>query len=299
MKSANSRKSRPRTRKRPQPVGASLTKDNTSDASLAIEQEIRSLRADLNRMDRREIKSAQERQAAGQTLSKTDAALLRRFKDVTEELVFLEKCRRIPQRIYRLLSGRQAKVLLEQAARHGLPFSGTCLDLAVIIRGFHDLLSRHRHLLSTDDSDEMLMRSGESPTLERWRLAKAQLAEIELEEKIGTILNINDVLVFVGTMADIVRRVGERLQRSYGQPAADVLNDGIDDLERIYELKYGSNMPNQPRASVPHPEFLPPFTPGPICLRCGCRLEHTPDVVQSDSAGSANSSDSIDPGRPR
>lgn len=299
MKSAKSKKARATGPPRQPPGDTSLTKDNAAESNLSIAQEIRDLRAELNRLDRRQIKSAQERQAAGQTLSRSDSALLCRFKDVSEELVFLEKCRRIPQRIYRLLSGRQAKVLLEQATRHGLPFSGTCLDLAIIIRGFHDLLSRHRHRLSTDDSDEVLMRSGESPTLERWRLAKAQLAEIELEEKIGTILHINDVLVFVGTMADIVRRVGERLQRSYGQPAADVLNDGIDDLERIYELKYGSSMPNQPRTSVPHPEFLPPFTPGPICPRCGCRRENTPDVVQSDSAAAANSSDSIDPGRPK
>ena len=297
MKSANSKKSCTRTRKRKLPAVASLTKDNSSDASLAIEQEIRSLRAELNRMDRSQIKSAQERQAAGQTLSKTDADRLRRFKDVSEELMFLEKCRRIPQRIYRLLSGRQAKVLLEQSARHGLPFSGAYLDLAVIIRGFHDLLSLHHDRLSTDDSDEVLMRSGDSPTLERWRLAKARLVEIEVEEKLGTILNINDVTAFVCTMADIVRRVGERLQRYYGQAAADVLNEGIDDLERIYQIKYSANYPNQPRTSVPHPEFLSPFTwSGPICPRCGYRLENASDVVLTDSAAAANSSDAIDPG---
>lgn len=281
MKSARSKKKRSLKRQRPPAPSPSPPDNKVSESSVAIDQEIRDLRADLNRLDRRQIKSAQERQAAGQQLSKVDATLLRRLKDLSEELMFLEKSRRVPQRIYRLLSGRQAKELQEQATRHGLPFAGTSLDVVAIIRGFHDFLSRHRHRLATVDSDEMHMRSGESPTLERWRLAKAKIAEIELEEKLETIILIDSVRDSLITMAHVLRGVSEKLQRQFGQAAADVLNEGFEDLDRTYQVKYGpKSRAKQPETTAPHSDARPSYTPAvPICSRCGYGLENTPAVA--------------------
>ena len=134
----------------------------------------------------------------------------------------------------------------------------------------------------------MLMRSGESATLERWRLAKAKLAEIELEEKVGTLLILDDVLEWANMMAHVMRGVGERLQRSFGQAAADVLNEGIDDLDRICEVRFGGEGSKPPPSSVPLPKFQAPHpAAGPICPRCGYKAETTPGVIQSelDKAG--------------
>ena len=287
MKSARSKKKR--SLKRQRPPAPSAPDNKVPESSIAIDQEIRDLRADLNRLDRRQIKSAQERQAAGQQLSKVDATLLRRLKDLSEELMFLEKSRRVPQRIYRLLSGRQAKELLEQATRHGLPFAGTSLDVVAIIRGFHDFLSRHRHRLATVDSDEMQMRSGESHTLERWRLAKAKIAEIELEEKLETIILIDSVRDSLITMAHVLRGVGEKLRHHFGQAAADVLNEGFEDLDRTYQVKYGpKSRAKQPETTAPHPDSRSSYTPAvPNCSRCGYGLEHTSVTTRSelDKAG--------------
>ncbi len=282
MKSARSKKKRSLKRQR---LPAPSPPDNkVSESSVAIDQEIRDLRADLNRLDRRQIKSAQERQAAGQQLSKVDTTLLRRLKDLSEELMFLEKSRRVPQRIYRLLCGRQAKELQEQATRHGLPFAGTSLDVVAIIRGFHDFLSRHRHRLATVDSDEMQMRSGESPTLERWRLAKAKMAEIELEKKLETIIFLDSVRDSLITMAHVLRGVVEKLQRQFGQAAADVLNEAFEDLDRTYQVKYGpKSRAKQPETTAPHPDDPPSYTPTePICWRCGHKLENTSTGTRSE-----------------
>ena len=282
MKPAQPKRKRSLERQRRQ--APSPPEDKVSESSVAIDQEIRDLRADLNRLDRRQIRSAQERQAAGQQLSKVDANLLRRLKDLSEELMFLEKSRRIPQRIYRLLSGRHAKVLLEQATRHGLPFTGASLDLVAIIRGFHDLLSRHRHRLAAVDTDEILMRSGESPTLERWRLAKAKLAEIELEKKLKTIVLLDSVRDSLITMAHVLRGVGEKLQRHFGQAAADLLNEGFEDLDRTYQVKYGLNSSaKQPESTAPRPDQLPSCTPtGTSCWRCGYKLEDPSTDTRSE-----------------
>lgn len=257
MKSANTKNSRRRGRPRQRAAhtGAAAPKDNSPEVIVAIDQAVRDLRSELNRVDRRHIKSAQERQAAGQSLSKADSGLLRRFKDITEELMFWEYCRRLPNRVYRLLSGRQSKVLLEQAERHGLPVAGASLDLVAIVRGFHDFLSRHRHRLLADDPDETLMQSGEGPTLERWRLAKAQLAELDLLERRAQLIDMDGIRAALGILGGVLRGVGEKLQRHFGQGAADIFNDGIDDFQRAVETQFEAPKPIELTVPVPLPSF--------------------------------------------
>ena len=268
MKSANPKNSRRRgrPRRRAGQTGAGPPRADSPEVIAAIEQAVRDLRAELNRLDRRQIKSAQERQAAGQSLSKADSGLLRRFKDITEELMFWEYCRRLPNRVYRLLSGRQSKVLLEQSERHGLPVAGASLDLLAIIRAFHDLLSRHRHRLLTEDPDETLMKSGEGPTLERWRLAKAQLAELDVQERIGNLADMDAVRFGFGILANILRGVGEKLQRHFGEGAADIFNNGIEDFQRAAEAQFEGPQPFEIARPVPLPDFEASKTPNPITI---------------------------------
>ncbi len=45
------------------------------------------------------------------------------------------------------MSGRQAKVLQEQAARYGIPFGGSTIDLPEVVRALHDFLANAKYQL--------------------------------------------------------------------------------------------------------------------------------------------------------
>lgn len=79
-----------------------------------------------------------------------------------------------------------------------------------------------------DDDD--VFGGSDSPNLERYRAAKAQLAEFELGEKKKELFNgvqINDLLL---RCASRIRKVGERLGKRYGADAQNAINDAMDDF---------------------------------------------------------------------
>lgn len=82
-------------------------------------------------------------------------------------------------------------------------------------------------------SDDPLLAGVDSPQLERYRSAKASLAEMDLEERKKTHANINDLESALVRYASMVRRGGEILQRRFGNDASDILNSAIDEAEQI------------------------------------------------------------------
>ena len=59
------------------------------------------------------------------------------------------------------MSGRQTKVLNEQADRYGLPLGGPVIDLPKLARALHDFLAANAKKLNTDDT--ALLGGGNSP----------------------------------------------------------------------------------------------------------------------------------------
>src|SRR5687767_10418373 len=57
----------------------------------------------------------------------------------------------IPQKHWRAMSGRQTKVINEQAERYGLPFGGPSVNLPAFVRAFHDFLADNAIKLAKDD----------------------------------------------------------------------------------------------------------------------------------------------------
>lgn len=82
--------------------------------------------------------------------------------------------------------------------------------------------------------DPLLVGSGDSPNLERYRGAKAALAEMDLEERTKTHANLQALDTTLLRFASRLRRGGEVLQRRFGNEASDVLNEAIDDAERLW-----------------------------------------------------------------
>ncbi len=127
------------------------------------------------------------------------------------------------------MSGRQTKVLKEQADRHGIPFGGATVNLPEVIKKLHDFLAENKFKLARDD--DPLMNGGSSPALERYREERALLARLDRLEREGELLERDVVRLALSKVSSILRNAGELLQRQFGQGAADVLSDALDDAD--------------------------------------------------------------------
>lgn len=102
-----------------------------------------------------------------------------------------------------------------------------------------------RGVLRTDPplplADELLDAGGDSPSLERWRKARAQLAEMELEERQRSLMPRDQVRSALGRIAAIWRQLGERLSKRHGPEAGESVRDAIGDSQRVIDEQFGRN----------------------------------------------------------
>ena len=93
---------------------------------------------------------------------------------------------------------------------------------------------------SPDPSDTLLAADVDSPGLERYRLAKAAIAELDLEERRGGLMALGKVRTALGRWSAIIRHLGERLAKRYGNEAAESLNDALAECHRVIGYEFCS-----------------------------------------------------------
>lgn len=194
----------------------SSTKQPPLDAQARIDGPLVS-QAYRKLMDRRELTAA-EREA------------LKRHERQKEERLRWQYYKSIPQRHWRTMSGRQTKVINEQAARYGIPFGGPTIDLSAVVRSLHDFLADNAHKLARDD--DVLLQGGNSPALERYREERAELAKLDRLERQKQLLPRDQVRQSLARTAAILRDAGDALQRTFGASAAEILYDALGDAQR-------------------------------------------------------------------
>jgi hypothetical protein len=204
-------------------------------------------------LDRKLAATAYKKTLEGKELTSREQSVLKRFEKEKEERLRWQYYRSIPQKHWRQMSGRQTKVLQEQALAYGIPFSGATIDLTAVARGLHDFLADNAQKLARDDDD--LMQGSASPALERYREERAALARLDRLERERKLMRRDEVRESLGRIAAMLRSAGDTLQRQYGQGAADVLLEALDDAAREIERSFGtaeaaSDQPDQPDASA-------------------------------------------------
>ena len=162
--------------------------------------------------------------------TKAERAALARHEKEKEERLRWQHYASIPQKHWREMSGRQTKVLNEQAARYGIPFGGATIDLAAVIKAFHDFLAENAQKLARDDDE--LLQGGSSPALERYREERAELAKMDRLERQDQLIPRALMRQTFSRVAVVLRTAGESLERQYGAGAADLLREALDDAER-------------------------------------------------------------------
>lgn len=75
----------------------------------------------------------------------------------------------------------------------------------------------------------------DSPGLERYRLAKAQLAELELAERRGQVVKVDAAKDVLTRWADVLRRLAATMKQQFGREAEEHVFDAIDDCEHVLQ----------------------------------------------------------------
>jgi hypothetical protein len=172
-----------------------------------------------------------------QELSQPERAALKRHEKDKEERLRWQYYSSIPQKHWRQMSGRQTKVLNEQADRYGIPFGGPVVNLPAVVRALHDFLAENAVKLARDD--DPLMQGGGSPALEAYRQERAAMARMDRLQRQGQLLPRDLTREALGRVGAILRTAGDALQREYGVGAAELLNESLDDAQRELNRFFG------------------------------------------------------------
>lgn len=155
----------------------------------------------------------------------------------------------IPKKLWVQWSGRQYKILDEQAQRYGIPVGEAKIDLAAVAVWIHDLLAAHgRRILAGDSASEIWddLEAGDeprefsSPALEKKREVEYQLRLRDLAERDGQLVSREHTRQGLALAAGIFKQFGDTLQRQFGSDALDLWNDALNDWERAIEAAFGN-----------------------------------------------------------
>lgn len=172
-----------------------------------------------------------------QELTGAERDALKRHEKQKEERLRWQYYRSIPQKHWRQMSGRQTKVVNEQATRYGIPFGGAKIDLPAVVKSLHDFLAENAQRLAREDDE--LLQGGGSPALERYREERALLARFDRLERERRLLPRNEVREALARIAAILRDAGDALLRQFGSPAAEILHEALDDAQREIASCFG------------------------------------------------------------
>ena len=193
--------------------------------------------------DRELVAAYLKKNRAGEKPSAQEAAAYRRYQKQIEDADRWRYYATIPKKHWATLSGRQHKVLDEQAGRYGIPILGSLIDLAAVARWLHDFLARNAQKLKPDD-DGLLQ--GDSDWAEKYRKERALLVRLERREREGTLVDREKSHQCWTRVAGVLRRCGEVLQRQYGPAALRLLNQALEDAAREVDSLFTDGTPPQP-----------------------------------------------------
>jgi hypothetical protein len=182
--------------------------------------------------------------AAGERLTRVEAAALARQEKAEEERLRWRLLEAVPKKDYVAMSGRQQKVLDQQADRYGLTaLRETKIPIPKLLRQFHDFLAKNWARFEKEiEGDAILLGGPEkgSPAAERYRGYKADLAKLELEERQGELLPRGETRRGMLDVAGIIRTAGEQLDREFGPAAREVLDAALDEATAKIAQMFGA-----------------------------------------------------------
>lgn len=114
-------------------------------------------------------------------------------------------------------------------------------DIGEVIRWREEWWERR---LSEASKDPEMYDGGEgSPALEEYRRWRAERERINVEVLRGTMVKQEELVGPLGDLGDLIRGLGDRLQKRFGTEALDMLTDTLDDWDRKVAEDFASKIP--------------------------------------------------------
>jgi hypothetical protein len=191
--------------------------------------------------DRKLAAEAVRKMARGESLTVREQTALKRYEKERDENLRWKHYASIPQKHWRRMSGRQTKVINEQAALYRIPFGGPTINLPEVVKSLHDFLAANARKLSADDD---LLGSGvPSPALERYREERAAIAKLDRLERERQLVRRDDVRTGLARIANILQAAGDLLAQHHGPAAAEIISEALSDAELEVDRWFGDEPP--------------------------------------------------------
>lgn len=151
----------------------------------------------------------------------------RAAKQAEQDAAVTAIARAIPKRLYNTWSGRQTKVLHDQARRYGMPLEGATIDLIEVVEWIHDFLAENKRdlaFLGCDDDDidddGFSRRTGRKSSPLRNELVaeqveqlrkRNQLLDAKLQTEAGAMVPLDLLHLMLAELAKLLRSAGHTL----------------------------------------------------------------------------------------
>lgn len=193
-------------------------------------------------MDRELARSALEKRRRKVKPTREEKSALRRIEKVEGARQRWESYENCPQKDYRAMTGRQTKVLQDQARTWGIPCDGPVISLPKVLLAFHDFLAKHSRVLSAAEGmgeDDASGSAVSSPALEKYRHERYLLARLDRLEQERSLLPREDVHQGLAYVASFYRSMQEKVERSFGREVADMMEEDLAEAESAMEAWFG------------------------------------------------------------
>lgn len=175
--------------------------------------------------------TAKLKQAKGGDLTKSEISLVKKYDEIVAESNREDALLNLPKGIYCKLSGRQQKVVDEQAVRYGIAIDGSKIDLYQVLKKFHDILAEWGPTINELQGAEGSLRTEklrrEIELLER----RSKSIELDIKNKQDEFIDRNTLRVRMEWLANKLRTVSERLGKRFGAEAQVLLNHALSQIE--------------------------------------------------------------------
>lgn len=176
------------------------------------------------------VQSALAKKRSGHKLKQAEQRAIDRYQRDEDVRASQRHYAALPKKLWVEWSGRDHRVLLDQAATYGLPLSGETISLPAFAKAIHDFLAANTHKLRKEDAAEGDgTEAGER--LKNLRLKNEMLTE-ELAQMRRETLPRGEVHDRLAAIAARLRTAGERLEREHGEGALFILLEALDELEK-------------------------------------------------------------------
>jgi len=179
------------------------------------------------------------KQRRGEKLKRDEERALKRLRDDAEERARWLHYGAIPKRHWVRMSGRQHKILDDQARLYGVPLDVEAINLAAVVRWLHDFIADHTHTRKGDagggeDLDQQLKKE---------KLLMARMERMAMQQQL---LSRETIHGFLQQFAARLRGCGDQLQRRFGAEALEILLDTLSDCDALTQQLPGAPAPPAP-----------------------------------------------------